>query len=374
MRCIRTPVIDNYSAIISFVSGFFLMQQRRDSMTLEAAKVYNDGGHFIAIRRTTRPKKARSIKPEKTVMVDEDNITLDGLEESTEKVANNQESHLCADEKPSNEEVVKTIENTPKKVKEMTLKEVFNKLYEESTNYRKSERKPKIIRAMKQYFNTDKECREFVTVNLERVQRNLICRRKRLSRKVNLNPFNYFVTFTYNNELHTEDTFYVKLKAFFRNMCHRYKWEYIGVWERSSKTKRLHFHGLFIIPDGTIPGVLSEHRDYNVNLRKMQTIYQSDKITEKFGRNDFRTLDGEYTSSQALAYIMKYMEKTGTEIVSSRNLAQYIVSDILDEDVLCQYGDDENKFVLYDKFLCIEEGTIMGEVSADVIKQMPKAN
>ena len=106
----------------------------------------------------------------------------------------------------------------------------------------------------------------------------------------------------------------------------------------------------------------------------MQTIYQSDKIKEKFGRNDFRILDGEYTPSQALAYIMKYMEKTGTELVSSRNLAQYIVSDILDEDVLCQYGDDENKFVLYDKFLCIEEGTIMGEVSADVIKQMPKAN
>ena len=50
------------------------------------------------------------------------------------------------------------------------------------------------------------------------------------------------------------------------------------------------------------------------------------------------------------------------------------VSDILDEDVLCQYGDDENKFVLYDKFLCIEEGTILGEVSPDVIKQMPKAN
>lgn len=343
-------------------------------MILQRAKVYNDGGHFIAIKRTTRPKKQRQIKPEKTVVVDEDTLTLDDVDESVETVENCQENRASIDEKSPNGETLETVENTEMKGKEMTLKEVFNTLYQESTNYKKNERKPKIIRAMRQYFKTDKECQDFVAANIERVERNLICRKVRLSRKVNLNPFNYFVTFTYDNKLHTEESFYKKLKAFFRNMCHRYNWEYIGVWERASITKRLHFHGLFIIPDGTIPGSLSEHKDYNTNLHKMQTIIQSDKITEKFGRNDFRQLNPEYTSNMALAYIMKYLEKTETELVSSRNLSQYIVSDILDDDILCQYGEDENKFVLYDKFLCIDEGTIMGEASPEVIKQMPKAN
>lgn len=343
-------------------------------MILQQAKVYNDGGHFIAIKRTTRPKKERRIKPEKTVVVDEVNLTLDGIDDNVEIAKNCQENHLYADEKPSNEEAYEKTKNTQIKVKEMTLKEVFNTLYQESTNYKKKERKPKIIKAMRKFFKTDKECQDFVASNIERVERNLICRKVRLSRKVNLNPFNYFVTFTYDNKLHTEESFYKKLKAFFRNMCHRYNWEYIGVWERASTTKRLHFHGLFIIPDGTIPGSLSERKDYNTNLHKMQTITQSDKITEKFGRNDFRPLNPEYTSNMALAYIMKYLEKTETELVSSRNLSQYIVSDILDDDILCQYGENENKFVLYDKFLCIDEGTIMGEASPDVIKQMPKAN
>lgn len=343
-------------------------------MILQQAKVYNDGGHFIAIKRTTRPQKTRKIKSEKTVIVEEDNLTLDVADESVETVENHQGKDLCVDDNSSIEGVSEMPKNTSVKVKEMTLKEVFNTLHQESTDYKKKERKPKIIKAMRKYFKTDEECERFVVANIERVERNLICRKVRLSRKVNLNPFNYFVTFTYDNKLHTEESFYKKLKAFFRNMCHRYNWEYIGVWERASTTKRLHFHGLFIIPDGTIPGSLSERKDYNTNLHKMQTITQSDKITEKFGRNDFRPLNPEYTSNMALAYIMKYLEKTETELVSSRNLSQYIVSDILDEDILCQYGENENKFVLYDKFLCIDEGTIMGEASPDVIKQMPKAN
>lgn len=343
-------------------------------MPIQAGKIYNDGSHFIVIKPTTRPKKEKVKKPEVMVeVVDEDIIlpnddAIDGQDESDVKIEDS-----CP-EIDSSEEEHKDNEKGRKKGKEMSLKEIFNQLYEESTKYKKAERKPKIVRAMRRFFRTERDCELFVDSNMERVQRNLTCRRVRVSRKVNLNPFNYFVTFTYNNELHTEDSFYKKLKKFFKNMCHRYNWQYIGVWERSSKTKRLHFHGLFVIPDGTIPGNLEIKKDYNTNTHKMQEVVQSDVIEKKFGRNDFRELNPDYTSNQALAYILKYLEKSETELVSSRNISQYIVSDILDDDIICNYGDNENKFVLYDKFLCIDDGTIIGQVSPDVIKQMPKAN
>lgn len=41
-------------------------------------------------------------------------------------------------------------------------------------------------------------------------------------------------------------------------MCHRKGWKYVGVWERSPEKQRLHFHGIFYIPEGTMPGMLLE--------------------------------------------------------------------------------------------------------------------
>ena len=37
----------------------------------------------------------------------------------------------------------------------------------------------------------------------------------------------------------------------------------MGVWERSPKKQRLHFHGIFYIPEGSIPGELLPFKDYS---------------------------------------------------------------------------------------------------------------
>ena len=47
---------------------------------------------------------------------------------------------------------------------------------------------------------------------------------------------------------------------------------------------------------------------------------------------------------------------------------------ILDEDTVCGIGIDDKKALLFDDFTCIDDGLLMGEVNAEVIKQMPKAN
>lgn len=75
-----------------------------------------------------------------------------------------------------------------------------------------------------------------------------------------------------------------------------------------------------------------------------------------------------------MSYISKYIEKTGEKIVYSKGLPTYFISDLLDEDVLCTCGQEDRKLVLYDKFQCIIEGEIIGEVSKETIAKMPTSN
>ena len=71
---------------------------------------------------------------------------------------------------------------------------------------------------------------------------------------------------------------------------------------------------------------------------------------------------------------MKYIEKSGERIVYSKNLPQYFISDIMREDVVCKTGLEDRKLLLFDDFTCWDEGTYVGVVSDDVIKQLRTAN
>ena len=263
-------------------------------MDLQKAKIYNDGSHYIAIRRTTRPKRPKRVKKERVVTVTEEDIILEQAPEPA-SVENNEASAAEAVEKTEIEQEVKEPIKTVKKPKEMTLKELFNSYYSQTVNVRKRQRKKLLQNAMRKYFDDDKSCADFVQSNIERVQRNFLSRRLRFMRKINMHPFNYFVTFTYDDAIHTEESFRKKLKCYLYHMSQRHDWRYIGVWERSPEKQRLHYHGIFIIPDISVVGELLKKKDFNVNIGRMQYVMQSNKILEKFGRNDFREINSEYT-------------------------------------------------------------------------------
>lgn len=61
-------------------------------------------------------------------------------------------------------------------------------------------------------------------------------------------------------------------------------------------------------------------------------------------------------------------------VQDSKGLPQYFISDVMDEDVVCPFGLEDKKLLLYDDFLCWDEGVLVGAVSKAVISQMPKAN
>ena len=309
-------------------------------MPYEKVKVYSDGSHYIGIPYVPNPYARKKRRPNgKVTDISEVDRAIDIPEHKKE-----------------------------------TPKEAFDKIYDECKEMKSVERKEYMESKLQPYFEGSGECNEFVGKNLERKKRNLICRKVRMWRKINQQRFNYFVTFTYDDSLHTEDTFRKTLKHCLQHYSSRRGWRYIGVWERSPEKQRLHFHGIFYIPEGELPGENETVTDYDTRNRIMRTTFQNTFFRKRFGRNDFKPIGHESEVPQAVKYLTKYLEKTGEKLVYSRGLYQYFITDIMDEDIICAYGESDRKFVLYDTFGCWDEGVYMGEVSPEVIKKLPKSN
>ena len=110
-------------------------------------------------------------------------------------------------------------------------------------------------------------------------------------------------------------------------------------------------------------------------MHQMQENIQSSYFNERFGRTDFTAVNFEdKTLGNALAYLMKYIEKSGEKIVYSKKLYQYFISDIFDDDIVSTIGQEDKKLLLYDDFNCWDEGVLMGKVSPEVLEQMRKCN
>lgn len=335
-------------------------------------KIYHDGSHYIAIPHTTRPSRPRRKPLEEEITVVEDDIqqTENSVpaDNADTLIPHTEESETNDTETPAPAVIAVKVE------KKMTRKELFNRLYAETANEPKAKRCKKIIKEMRPYFRDEEATTEYVNIQMERKYRNLVSRRIRLLRKVNLHDFNYFVTFTYDSELLTEDGFRKKLKNMLSHLCSRKSWRYVGVWERSPDKKRLHFHGIFHIPDGTMPGETAEVSSYSFTAHKRQITKQNSYFLEQFGRNDFEPLEDKRNIGDAVAYILKYIEKSGEKIVYSRGLPQFFISDVMDDDIVCPIGLEDKKLLLFDDFLCFDEGEYIGKVSPETIKRLRKCN
>ena len=293
-------------------------------MNLLAAKIYYDGSHYIAIPHTERPyrKKRQRQKPEKSEEVQQ-----------------------------------------------------FEQRFEKVKGGRKS-RKAKLLLEFAPMFKDEGEAEQFVEEHFNRLSRNRWERYKRMIRRGYTNRWNYFCTYTYDSEKHTEETFRKSLMNTLYHLSSRRGWRYMGAWERGELGQRLHFHALTYIPEGGMLGELEEHEDYSTKRHKREKSIQSSYFNERFGRSDFSAITNKQQVADSIKYMLKYIAKNDEKIIYSRGMKTYFVSDILDEDILCKMGDEEHgfKYILADDFTCISEGEIMGKVSSEVIEKMPKSN
>ena len=359
------------------------------------AKIYYDGSHYIAIPHTKRPGKKRHKDKDEEFVV-ESNPTnrdvsypikqgcfIEALCGDLKETADSSVSVRSLKESVDGMIPVPQPEVLPFDVPEqdppktVTRKSEFNRLYDESKGMSKDERMEFITEKLKPFFSgKEQDSTEYVQLQLENKKRAIQARRLRFIRKAYMNDFNYFATFTYCDDKHTDESFRKKLSNTLRHLVTRNLWKYMGVWERAPKTERLHFHGLVDVPKGQLVGEFNEVRDYDTNAHKMRTTYQNSYFLNCFGRNDFELIgkDSHQEYAKAIAYILKYIEKTGEKIVYSRGLPMYLISDIEDCDVATRFGLEEKKLLLFDDFNCWDNGEWIGVISKEIKALMPKTN
>jgi len=237
-----------------------------------------------------------------------------------------------------------------KKTKNETY-EIFDSLYSTALKDGKNESEIKsfIFDTLCPFFDNEKETELFIKEQMKRKAFNLYQRKKRFKRKAYLNAWTHFITITYDDEKHNESDFKRKLRKCLCNLHTRRNWRYMGVFERAPQTNRLHFHALLYVPIGEMIGELTEKQDYSTKQHKIQKTIENSFFAEKFGRNDFKEItQGEIKKGNTIAYLLKYIQKTGERITYSRNIPEYIYKEICEKDIACEMQDFVLKYVLFD--------------------------
>ncbi len=184
---------------------------------------------------------------------------------------------------------------------------------------------------------------------VDREKENLKARKRKFKVKALNNDWNYFVTFTYDDKKHTEETFLKALKKKLQNLHTNYGWLYMGCFERS-KTDRLHFHGLLYVPEGKMRGNIREEEYYDVTAHRKAVSFINEEFEDKLGRNDFKPITKlDLTFTHALDYIIKYIGKSDNKIVYSRGIKDdtFCLMDY-EDNIICSLGEHSPYYVCKD--------------------------
>ena len=243
----------------------------------------------------------------------------------------------------------------------------------ERTNETKQEKTKRVINELNVEIKNIAQSKNIVDTVIKNYHRNRIVRLTRLSRKVGLQQWTHFCTFTYDSNKLNEEKFREKFLNCLRHLSNRKQWKYIGVFERSPELQRLHFHGIFVIPE--MVGTIIETKDYSTKTHQMQITHQNTFFLERFGRNDFKVIENNIHSQQAVKYMLKYIRKTGEKVIYSKHLQTYFITDVMEDDVVCTIRQENRKILLFDDFKCwdLVNGKLFGTVSKELIDSLPKA-
>lgn len=206
-----------------------------------------------------------------------------------------------------------------------------------------------LVRQVSAQFPQVRSATEYVSKMIHRRWLNLHNRKKRFSRKAYLNKWNYFVTVTYDDNKHSEESFRRKLRKTLSNFHSRRGWLYMGVFERAPETDRLHFHALVYVPNGEMVGNIFARKDYSTAQHKMQETACNTFFENKFGRNDFEELDEmEIRKGNTIEYLLKYIGKSNERIVYSRGIKTEICIELTQDKIACEDIDKPKRYVLFD--------------------------
>lgn len=339
-------------------------------------KVYTNGEHFIAMRRTPgRAGVHRPAPPESPIIVEDKpcGIMPQGISASDEISEEAADTAACD---TSVNEIDRTVcldeYEIPQNIRISTRGKEFKRLYAQTVGMKWMRRRDYIASNLSPYFSDRVELYRYVDYKMRCACRASAVKRTRCIRRAAMHGLNLFCTFTYDSKKMDEETFRRKLLNTLRHFANRKGWKYMGTWERGEKNDRLHFHALLRIPDGMMSGEIVKRREYDVHKKRMVE-YNTNTFFEKaFGRNTFDVVDGialRYTT--AVSYIVKYLEKSGGRITCSRGLNTFIETNIDPEDIIVRlYDFDDRKYILFDDFKVFIGEKCLGSFSRDMLSSL----
>ena len=306
-------------------------------------KIYNDGSHYVGTLVQSLPKKKKklqTVKPELSegVTSDEPVSFREAVYEPFMREKYNEYNLICRKRKNLIKNVVGAVIERFKDDAE--AKSYFG------------------------YLNTDGyeyDVKEYC----ERRYKNEVARKKRFRRKAYNNPWNYFVTFTYDDEKQTEESFREGIRKCLSNLHSRRGWNYMCVFERGSKTDRLHLHALMYIPAGEMIGNIEHKKKYSFKAHKYREIDENDFFFERFGQNDFEAIDAaDLRRGDVLGYLLKYITKTDERIIYSRGVPCERYAYVKEDAIVLRVYDFVDKFV-YSDDVFFEWDVIEGDMTLE---------
>ena len=173
-------------------------------------------------------------------------------------------------------------------------------------------------------------------------------RRVRYEKKINLNTWTWFATFTYDSKKETEEGFVARLRKALSNFSTRHEWRYIGAEERGDETGRLHYHFIVNVPEGEMVGELFVDRKYSTKRKKWEFFLNNTYFQERFGQCCFEQItDDDIRCGRVSNYLQKYLTKADCKLIYSRGVPCELVCEIdTEEDVICSFYQYCMKLIL----------------------------
>lgn len=180
--------------------------------------------------------------------------------------------------------------------------------------------------------------------------RNKHKRLKRYKDKLYFTPWNYFVTFTYDDNKETEESFLKRLKKVFSNLKTRNGWRIIAVTEEGGENGRKHVHAFVYVPEGAMKGELFANKLWSKKKRRWTYFTDNTYFNKRFGHSVWEKIDSNDLRNGGLStYLSKYLEKSGTRFFYSRGIPDEIDMVIDTEtDVCCTFYRYGYKVLLFD--------------------------
>jgi hypothetical protein len=213
--------LDN-ETLLMLIKTVYEIYEAMDDEEYLFGKLTNDGGfNHVFFKEQRQPYRKKNHKP----IEEKVDVPLSSLVEAKKKsVTVTKNEPILREDKPLEKELAEgeLAQEEENKIVKMTLRELFDFYYEAYEKEKWKARWSKIMNHFREYIPDEKRRREFLRENFKRKHHNAKARKLRMDRKMSVNGFNYFVTFTYSDEKMTEAQFIKKLKAYLRNNVNRY--------------------------------------------------------------------------------------------------------------------------------------------------------